>query len=567
MDDIEITPIHVGASGFIAAICRELGIAEMINRSVRWDEKQWKVSPGTRAVALIINILVARRPLYRVWESFERLDLPVLFDEPVELDDLNDDGFGRTLDRLHESDELRTITSSVALAATRRLPYGIRSVHADTTSLSLAGRYEPTESDLAFLEENRDRSLLNITYGHSKDMRPDLKQVSYGLVVTSEGMPVLGNVNDGNQSDKVWNSKVLGEIETSFLDPRQIVYIADSALITAGNLEQMAEQKIRFISRLPGSYGLVDDLKRKAWKQGGWEFIGRVSLGDKGAKYRAQSHIDTLEGRSYRFVVVHSDALEKQKSRSLEKAVKREFQQIEKAQAKLHKQRFDCKGDAQKALDDFCKEHRRSRHQLKGRIIAENVMIRPPGRPAKDAKPPTVVEYRIEVEVEAPSETALRTEQELAGTFVLITTLPEDEWSNTEVLWEYKNQASVETRFRNLKADPCIVDTLYVNSTRRAEALAYLFLLALIVASYIEVRVRQELKKLQRPFLVPGNRWTERPTMSMIFDILSGIQIVKLSDGRTTRRRLPSNIDPRVYELLELMGLDHRAYTYVSYET
>jgi transposase len=567
MDDIEITPVHVGASGFIAAICRELGIAGMINRSVRWDEKQWKVSPGTRAVALIINILVARRPLYRVWESFERLDLPVLFDEPVELNDLNDDGFGRTLDRLHESDELRKITSSVALAATRRLPLGIRSVHADTTTLSLAGRYEPTESDLAFLEENPDRSLLNITYGHSKDKRPDLKQVSYGLVVTSEGMPVLGNVNDGNLSDKVWNSEVLGEIETSFLDPGQIVYVADSALITTGNLEQMAEQKIRFISRLPGTYGLVDDLKEEAWKQGRWEFIGRVSLSEKGAKYRAQSHMDTLGGRPYRFVVVHSDALEKQKGRSLQQAVKRESQLIEKAQAKLQKQRFECMGDAQKALDDFCNEHRRSRHQLKGRVIAENVVKRPPGRPAKDAKPPTVVEYSVEVQVVAPSETALRVEQELAGTFVLITTLPEDEWSNTEILEEYKGQTSVETRFRNLKADPCIVDTLYVNSSRRAEALAYLFLLALIVASYIEVRVRQELKKRQRPFLVPGNRWTERPTMSIIFDILSGVQILKLCNGTTTRRRLPSNIDPRVYELLELTGLDHRAYTHVSYAT
>jgi hypothetical protein len=195
------------------------------------------------------------------------------------------------------------------------------------------------------------------------------------------------------------------------------------------------------------------------------------------------------------------------------------------------------------------------------------VVKRPPGRPAKDAQPPTVVEYSVEVQVVAPSETALRVEQELAGTFVLITTLPEDEWSNTEILEGYKGQTSVETRFRNLKADPCIVDTLYVNSSRRAEALAYLFLLALIVASYIEVRVRQELKKRQRSFLVPGNRWTERPTMSMIFDILSGVQILRLCNGTTTRRRLPSNIDPRVYELLELTGLDHKAYIYVSYAT
>ena len=115
------------------------------------------------------------------------------------------------------------------------------------------------------------------------------------------------------------------------------------------------------------------------------------------------------------------------------------------------------------------------------------------------------------MEVMQPTETAIREEYQRAGTFVFITTLPESEWSNTEILEEYKGQTSVETRFRNIKADPCIVDNLYVKSRYRAEAPAYVFLLALIVASFIEVRIRQELQKRQRPFLVPGNRWTERP--------------------------------------------------------
>jgi hypothetical protein len=162
-----------------------------------------------------------------------------------------------------------------------------------------------------------------------------------------------------------------------------------------------------------------------------------------------------------------------------------------------------------------------------------------------------------------PTETALREKSRQAGTFVLFTTLPESEWSNTEILKEYKGQISVETRFRNLKAGPCIVDNLYVKSSRRAEALAYLFLLALIVASYIEIRIRQELQKLQRPFLVPGNRWTERPTMSMIFDLLERVVVLKVADGCRARRMFPSNLDPRVYELLNLAGLDHKAYTQV----
>ncbi len=111
--------------------------------------------------------------------------------------------------------------------------------------------------------------------------------------------------------------------------------------------------------------------------------------------------------------------------------------------------------------------------------------------------------YQLQMEVMQPTETAIREEYQRAGTFVFITTLPESEWSNTEILEEYKGQTSVETRFRNIKADPCIVDNLYVKSSRRAEAPAYVFLLALIVASFIEVRIRQELQKRQRPFLVP----------------------------------------------------------------
>lgn len=83
----------VGATAFIAQVCRDLGIAKMVNRMVEWDEKQWKVSPGTRTVALIINIICHRQPLYRVREFYERLDLGLLFDEPVTVADFNDDGF------------------------------------------------------------------------------------------------------------------------------------------------------------------------------------------------------------------------------------------------------------------------------------------------------------------------------------------------------------------------------------------------------------------------------------------------------------------------------------------
>ena len=38
--------------------------------------------------------------------------------------------------------------------------------------------------------------------------------------------------------------------------------------------------------------------------------------------------------------------------------------------------------------------------------------------------------------------------------------------------------------------------------------------------------------------------------MRMIFDLLEEIVVLKVSDSRTTRRMFPSNLDPRVHELL-----------------
>ena len=479
------------------------------------------------------------------------------------LEDLNDDAFGRTLDRLYESGNLKLLLHSVALRAVHLLPLGVRSVHADTTSISLAGRYEWTESDLAYQESHPDRSLLNITHGFSKDHRSDLKQFMYGMIVTGEGLPVMGSVHDGNLSDKAWNLEMIQQMQQSFLDPQRVVYVADSALITPDNLAKMAEHRMRFISRLPETYKLAEQLKERAWsKDGVWRCIGRIGESATSAVYHTQSFIETLEGRTYRFVVVHSSAQQARKAKTIQKQLDRERAQLEKEQKELQKKVFNCREDAERALQAFLKAHRHSPFNITGDIAEDRVVVRRPGRPRKDEVPPTRTEYRIQLAFADPDDKALDELHAKASTFVLITSLDEHQWPDEEILREYKGQTAVETRFRNLKADPCIVDHIYVKSSRRAEALAYLFLLALLVASFIEIKIRQELTKQSRQFLVPGQRMTNRPTMSMILTVLESVLVVLVRTAEGTKRILPSNTDKRVHELIELMGIDVSAYTH-----
>ncbi|MFZ5436927.1 MAG: IS1634 family transposase [Bacillota bacterium] len=157
----------------------------------------------------------------------------------MEAADLNDDAAGCALDKLAEAGP-KEVYCTVALRAALQEGVGIDVIHADTTSVSVDGAYKDDNCDL-----------LRITYGHSKDNRPDLKQFLYGLAVTKEGVPVIGEVLDGNTSDRTWNHRMIDALRSRLGDLRELVYIADSSLVTGPNLKKMSEEGIRFISRLP----------------------------------------------------------------------------------------------------------------------------------------------------------------------------------------------------------------------------------------------------------------------------------------------------------------------------
>ena len=66
-----IKTFRSGATGLILSLCNEIKLVEHINHAVTWDPTQWKVSPGEHILALVINTLCGRVPLYRVEKFYE----------------------------------------------------------------------------------------------------------------------------------------------------------------------------------------------------------------------------------------------------------------------------------------------------------------------------------------------------------------------------------------------------------------------------------------------------------------------------------------------------------------
>ena len=166
--------------GIVATVCKEIGLAEEINRIVGVDPRQ-KVTCGEAVVGMILNALgFVDRPLYLFPEFMAIKPVEILIREGLKAEDFNDDVLGRTLDKLYRAG---TEEIFMQIAGNAYREYSGRFFHNDTTTISLQGEYEHEEGDI-------DAVPIQITYGYSKDQRGDLKQFVISLVM-SDNLPVF----------------------------------------------------------------------------------------------------------------------------------------------------------------------------------------------------------------------------------------------------------------------------------------------------------------------------------------------------------------------------------------
>ena len=92
---------------------------------------------------------------------------------------------GRVLDRLYDTGTMKVFTAC-AVRADQVFGFDKRYVHFDTTSITVYGDYRLPE------ETEERRCPLRITYGYSKDKRPDLKQFVFSTLCVDRAVPALG---------------------------------------------------------------------------------------------------------------------------------------------------------------------------------------------------------------------------------------------------------------------------------------------------------------------------------------------------------------------------------------
>lgn len=517
--------------GIIAGVIKDLNIVQLIDERLGTFEGE-NLSAGETVAGMIINGLgFSNKPLSLTPLFFKHCPLSLLFREGVKADDFNRFRLGRVLDRCHDyGTEL--LFSEISLIVCRQEKVDTTFNSLDTTSFTLSGDY------LA----KTDEETVAIKLGHSKDHRPDLKQVMLEMMVCHDGgIPLIGKALDGNASDNnVFRERceLLIESFKASETPRYIV--ADSKVYTEKNASNL--KSLLFVSRIPNNIKLVGETIDKALDAPkAWQTL---EDGRKMQTFQVEHY-----GMKQRWHVLSSETSQQRAIKQVDKKVAKEADAIEKQLFHLQAKRFNCAKDAAAAAETLAKQWKF--HCIKGTKTVEHLGYEGKGRPKKGQKP-SVIKYQVIAE---NGQDTARIEREKAkkAHYIIGSNTDPEELGDQEVIRAYKEQNQVERGFRFLKDPLFFVSSLFVKKPSRIMALLMVMLLSLLVYGIAERRMRASLAEQEETLPNQIQQPTAFPTLRWVFQLLYGIHCLEVSTGKQTLQVI-EGLTPLRQKILLLFG-------------
>ncbi|WP_019503367.1 IS1634 family transposase [Pleurocapsa sp. PCC 7319] len=499
--------------GIVAGIVDQIGLVEEIDKQIEQHPQQI-ISTGQVVKAMILNGLgFVSAPLYLFSEFFVGKATEHLLGEGIKPEHLNDDRIGRALDSL-SNQGLTTLFTSIAMLAHQRFNLLTKSLHLDSSSFSLEGSYEIETADES-TESTESIESVKITYGYSKDHRPDLKQFMMDVICTGDGdVPLFVRIGNGNESDRAVFAQLIEQFKQEWnLDS---IYVADSALYSSANIQQLGE--LNWITLVPRSIKTAKILAES--------IEGEVLVESKIPGYRIASCCCDYGGVHQRWLIIESEKRLNSDLKQLEKRLTKQLKIATSELKSLMRQDFACAADAKKAAEKLSRNWKY--HSLELIDIETDAHYTKAGRPRKNQSPEHFT-YRIEAQV-VPVDEVIEIARRQAGRFVLATNvLDEKILTNDEILTEYKGQQSSERGFRFLKDPLFFTSSVFLNTPRRVAALAMVMGLCLLVYTLGQRQLRQVLAHSEQTIPNQLKKPTSTPTLRWVFQCFQAVHLVHLN--------------------------------------
>ena len=523
---MKLSSAYLGHHGLVAGMYDELGIGSIIDENIP-KQGQHKLPHSIIVKAMIINTLgFNERRLYIFPEFFKNVDTERLLGAGVVPEDINDDVLGRTLDRIYEIDPT-DLFLKIVLKVMEKVEFGTQLLHADTTSVSVHEEYEHIDGSPA----------IEITYGHTKDNRPDLKQFVLSMITNQHGIPLFAKTYSGNKSDKQSLIESIKRMRAGICIPDAYV-IADSAIYTEENIRRLS-QDIQWITHVPATVGEAKQLLNAEIP---------FKLNNDDPRYSFYETTSQYGGIPQKWVVVHSRDMQTRKELTFERTLAKLDSKTRKSLKKLKSFEFACEPDARNAAEHWIATNPLYIIQELSISTSLRKTDSKRGRPRIDENLKMV--YRIIADISRNND-VIQSEKEKLGRFILasndLSLEPES------LLGLYKQQVHVERMFRFLKDRSFRISEVYLKKPERIEALSMVMVLTLLVYSVLEWLIRKRMK--EQEIFIPNQvrKPTQNPSLKWIFMMFAGVTVVSADiDGKIHRQI--SHVDESLAKIIGILG-------------
>ena len=483
-----IKNVQTQAVGF-APILRyyfdQCGIAKIIDEHVELDPRRKILTHGQAAVAMITAILFQVMQLYRICKfASEKTVLKVLLPH-IEADQYFDDRLADTLDALfgYGIGDLDMLITANMIDV-----FNIESqrCHNDTTSVSMYGD----------ADNNKTEQSIQITYGHSKKHRKDLKQFVWSMSVSSDhAFPLFQQAYSGNTADSTtyveqWQRLI------DLIGRRDFLYVADSKLICHQSMAHIHDNDGFFVAPAPmyESYKKVfEDALDNHDRQWLIEYKGRFNRGFEvpmDFKYEDKDY-------RLRMIILFDHGLFARKQKTLQNRIGKTQKAFEQISAKLNRYKLKSYDAIDKACSAILKRHH-TKDFFTYRIINEPITTyknKHRGRPSKKAKSEQIAivqdHFKLELILD---QNALDRALSRCGYYPLLTNQSQEQLSIEDAMLAHKKQYKSEHTFRRAKG-PYSIEPVYLHTPERIEAFLLLFKIALQMVVLIERTARKNICK------------------------------------------------------------------------
>lgn len=478
----------VGFAPILKHYFEKCGIAEIIDKNIPTDPRRKVLSHGEAAVAMITGILFQTMQLYRFCQFAEKTTvLDVLF-PGIAPEEYFDDRLADTLTEIYKKG-----IGDLELQITRNMieSFNIATdvCHNDTTSASYYGK----------AGHGKNGKAIEITFGHSKNHREDLKQLIWSMSVSGDcAFPLFQQAYSGNKADvstyvEQWIKLI------NLLDRKDFLYVADCKLISRANVASICENEGFFLAPAP-----MYETYARAFEKAIDAHDHELLIPYKGLFNRGFEVPISIEHEGsvfpLRMIILFDHGVSRNKRNGLDRRIAETRKAFEDLKGKLNRRNLKTGSAIEKVCDAILEKHR-TRQFFTYEIVKTSVVTyknKHRGRPSKNRPSEKVAVHTDQFQLQLNfNDTAYDAAIARCGYYPLLSNKSAEELSIKDAMLAHKGQYKDEHTFRRAKGSYNL-EPIYIHSPERIEAYLFLFKIALQIVVLIERTARQNIERRDR---------------------------------------------------------------------